>query len=71
MRRDDLYLLDMLVAARKAVLFVQDLEYEQFWSSDLHQNAVFKVLEIIGESASRISSDASGKKSSTTPKRAL
>ncbi len=29
--------------------------YERFIQSDLHQNAIFKVLEIIGEAASRIS----------------
>ncbi len=57
MRQDDSYLLDMLVAARKAIRFSQNLTYEQFSHSDLHQNAIFKVLEIIGEAASRISED--------------
>lgn len=55
MRHDDSYLLDMLLAARKAAKFGQGLSYEQFIRSDLHQNAIFKVLEIIGEAASRIS----------------
>ena len=55
MRRDDSYLLDMLLAARKAAKFAQGLSYERFIQSDLHQNAIFKVLEIIGEAASRIS----------------
>lgn len=55
MRQDDAYLLDMLVAARKAVSFAAGLTYEQFERSDLHQNAIFKVLEIVGEAASRIS----------------
>ena len=54
MRRDDSYLLDMLVAARKAVSFSADPAYLQFEQSDLHQNAIFKVLEILGEAASRI-----------------
>ena len=58
MRQDDCYLLDMLVAARKAVLFAQGLTYEQFAQSDLHQNAIFKVLEIVGEAASRLSDNA-------------
>ena len=53
MRRDDSYLLDVLVAARKAARFVSDLTYSQYERSDLHQNAIFKVLEIIGEAASR------------------
>jgi len=57
MRQDDAYLLDMLVAARKAARFAQGLDYEKFTRSDLHQNAIFKVLEIIGEAASRISDD--------------
>lgn len=57
MRQDETYLLDMLLAARKAAKFAQDLEYEQFERSDLHQNAIFKVLEIVGEAAARISDD--------------
>ena len=57
MRQDDAYLLDMLVAARKAVTFAAGLTYEQFERSDLHQNAIFKVLEIVGEAASRISAN--------------
>ena len=55
MRQDDSYLLDMLVAARKATRFAQGLTYEQFSQSELHQNAIFKVLEIVGEAASRVS----------------
>ena len=58
MRRDDAYLLDMLVAARKAVTFTEELTYTQFEQSDLHQNAVLKVLEIVGEGASHVSEDA-------------
>ena len=57
MRQDDSYLLDMLVASRKAARFAQGLDHERFAQSDLHQNAIFKVLEIIGEAASRISDD--------------
>ena len=47
------YLLDMRVAARKAVAFSTDLTYQEFARSDLHQNAILKVLEIVGEAASR------------------
>ena len=57
MRRDDAYLLDMLVAARKAVAFGTDLTYQEFARSDLHQNAILKVLEVVGEAASRIGED--------------
>ena len=57
MRPNDSYLLDMLVAARKAARFAQDIDYEQFTQSDLRQNAILKVLEIVGEAASRISDE--------------
>ena len=57
MRRDDAYLLDMLVAARKAVAFAAELTHQEFVRSDLHQNAILKVLEVVGEAASRISED--------------
>ena len=57
MRHDDSYLIDMLQAARKAAAFAADLTYPQFQVSDLHQNAIVKVLEIIGEAASPISTD--------------
>lgn len=55
MRQDDSLLLDMLVAARMASEFATGLTYAQFERSPLHQNAIFKVLEIVGEAASRIS----------------
>lgn len=61
MRRDEAYLLDMLVAARKAIAFAEELTYSQFVKSDLHQNAILKVLEIVGEGASRISEDTKKK----------
>ena len=57
MRRDDAYLLDMLVAARKAIAFATELTYQDFSRSDLHQNAILKVLEVVGEARSRISDD--------------
>ena len=57
MRQDDVLLLDMLGAARKATEFATGLTYAQFERSDLHQNAIFKVLETIGEAASRISDE--------------
>ena len=55
MRRDDAYLLDMLLAARKARAFIAGMTWEDFNRSDLHQNAVLRVLEIIGEASARIS----------------
>lgn len=57
MRRDYAYLLDMLLSARDAVEFVSGFTYVEFEASRLHQNAVFKSLEIVGEAASRVSAD--------------
>ena len=37
MRRDDAYLLDMMVAARKPVAFAAGLTYPELARSDLHQ----------------------------------
>lgn len=37
MRRDEAYLLDMLIAARDAVAFISGLTSEQFEASRLHQ----------------------------------
>ena len=55
MRRDDAYLLDILIAARKALAFVADMTWEAFEISELHQNAVIRTLETIGEAARLVS----------------
>lgn len=55
MWRDDALLLDMLVAARNARRFVADVDVDVFETSPLHQNAVMRVLEVIGEAAGKIS----------------
>jgi len=55
MRTDEAYLYDMLNAARDALAFVQGMTFEQFQASLLHQMAVLKAIEIIGEAASRLS----------------
>ncbi|MBC7185683.1 MAG: DUF86 domain-containing protein [Calditrichaeota bacterium] len=57
MRKDDAYLLDMLIAARDAVTFVTDLTQEQFQASRVHQLAVLKALETIGEAAARLTEE--------------
>ena len=49
MRRDEAYLLDMLIAARDAPSFVHGVSLEQFTASRIHQQAVTKTLETIGE----------------------
>lgn len=57
MRRDPAYLLDVLLAARAAREFATALTWSQFEASRLHQYAVMKALETIGEAASRISAE--------------
>jgi uncharacterized protein with HEPN domain len=57
MRRDASYLLDILIAAREARQFVSEITWQQFEQSRLHQNAVIKAFETIGEAASRVSSE--------------
>jgi uncharacterized protein with HEPN domain len=58
-REDDSYLRDMLLAARDAVGFAAGLTYAQFEESRLHQNAILKAIEIIGEAVARISAGTS------------
>ena len=57
MRRDDAWLLDMLLAARRAVRFAAPLTFSEFENDDLHQLAILKSVEIIEEAASRISEE--------------
>jgi len=54
MRRDDAYLLDILIAARDATGFIAELRHEDFLASTLHRYAIVKAIEIIGEAAARI-----------------
>src|SRR5882672_9565318 len=58
MWRDDAYFLDMLIAARRAAQFASDVSEEQFRESRLHQDAIIRVLEILGEAARRVSDGA-------------
>lgn len=57
MWRDDAYLLDMLVAAREAREFSAGLSWDEFRSSSLHQHAIAKALENIGEAARKVSDE--------------
>lgn len=57
MWRDPAYLLDILIAARHACEFSQDLTWEEFRRSSLHQHAIAKALENIGEAARNISDE--------------
>ena len=57
MWRDEAYLLDILNAARRSQEFISGLTWEDFENSRLHQDAVMRTLEIIGEAASKISQE--------------
>jgi uncharacterized protein with HEPN domain len=55
MWRDNAYLLDMLLAARKVQKFTQDVNWKQFQSDEVLQNAVMRQIQIIGEAARKVS----------------
>lgn len=55
MRRDDLYLADILEAADHVANFISGLDFERFLGSELIRSAVVQKLAIIGEAAARIS----------------
>jgi uncharacterized protein with HEPN domain len=54
--RDASFLLDMLLAARDAQRFLSGMDEAAFMASSLHQNAVIRCLEVMGEAAGRVSS---------------
>ena len=51
----------MLLAARRAVEFAAPLTFSEFENDDLHQLAILKSVETIGEAASRISEETKAK----------
>lgn len=55
MPRDAALLLDMLLAARDAREFTEALDQAGFEASRLHQAAVIRCLEILGEAAGKMS----------------
>lgn len=55
MWRDDAYMLDMLLAARKVQRYTRNVNWERFRDDDLIQNAVMHQIQIIGEAARKIS----------------
>jgi uncharacterized protein with HEPN domain len=57
MWRDDAYMLDMLLSARKVQEFTRDADWEAFSSDELLQNAVMHQIQIIGEAARKISEE--------------
>ncbi|WP_448542501.1 HepT-like ribonuclease domain-containing protein [Roseiflexus sp.] len=57
MWRDASLLLDMLIASRDARQFSEGLTWEEFQRSSLHQHAIAKALENIGEAARKVSDE--------------
>lgn len=57
MRREELYLADIVEAADAISRFVQDIERESFFQDELRQSAVLQKLIIIGEAVARLSAD--------------
>ncbi len=53
--KDASFLLDMLLSARDARAFVAGMDEPTFRASRLHQNAVIRSLEVIGEAAGKVS----------------
>jgi uncharacterized protein with HEPN domain len=55
MLRDEAWLLDMLVAARKVRQFVEGIPWQSFRDDEVLQNAVMHQIQIIGEAARNVS----------------
>jgi len=53
--RDLSWLLDMLLSAQDAEKFTHGMNKAEFLDSDLHQSAVIRALEVLGEAAGRVS----------------
>jgi len=57
MWRDDAYLLDMLLAGRKALKFIAGATAETFRADEILQNAAMRQIQIIGEAARMVSAE--------------
>ena len=57
MRREELYLTDIIEAADAIQRFLKDVNQNTFLKDDLLQSAVLQKLMIIGEAASRLSKE--------------
>lgn len=55
MWRDDAYVLDMLLAAKKVLEFTKEVDWVRFRHDELVQNAVMRQIQIIGEAARMVS----------------
>lgn len=57
MRDDAVHFVDMLVSARKIRRFCQGLTWETFSETELHQSAVIRELQVIGEATRLLSQE--------------
>ena len=57
MRREELYLADIVDAADAIERFVEGVDYDDFVSDELRQSAVLQKLIVIGEAAARLSAE--------------
>jgi len=57
MNRDEVLLLDILIAARKPQRYIAEMNEMEFRGSDLHQSAVVRELQVIGEAARQVSKE--------------
>lgn len=55
MRRDEAWLLDMLISGRKALSHSAGMDFASFQRNELVQLAVVHLIEIIGEAATHVS----------------
>jgi uncharacterized protein with HEPN domain len=55
--RDDDALLDMLIAARKAIHLSEGWSWQQFTDDEVYQQAITRLVQIVGEAARRVSSE--------------
>jgi len=61
MRREEMYLNDIIEAAHHVAEFLRETDFEGFRESELVRSAVVQKLTIIGEAAARISGDLKGR----------
>jgi uncharacterized protein with HEPN domain len=57
MWRDDAFLLDMLLAARRVLKYAQGLDFQRFENDEVLQDAIMRRIQIIGEAARKISQE--------------
>lgn len=57
MQRDEVYLVDMLLAAEKIEAFIEGLNRQDVLHNEVLLFAILRLIQIIGEAASKISPD--------------